>query len=210
MKAKIIQIKKPLLFSFLLFFLFLGSIFTICMDQIDSVSFETKQVSSKVRIKQENTIVEQKVIEDNIAMNLVEYENFPREYRGYKVVGKIKIPKLEIEKYILEETTEQSLKASVTKTCGPKVNEIGNFCISGHNYQQTFGRIKELEVGDKILMTDTYNREMTYEVYDTYKVSPLDTSCLSQETNGEREVTLITCTLGAIKRNIVKAIEVYD
>ena len=180
------------------------------MDQIDSVSFETKQVSSKVRIKQENTIVEQKVIEDNIAMNLVEYENFPREYRGYKVVGKIKIPKLEIEKYILEETTEQSLKASVTKTCGPKVNEIGNFCISVQNYQQTFGRIKELEVGDKILMTDTYNREMTYEVYDTYKVSPLDTSCLSQETNGEREVTLITCTLGAIKRNIVKAIEVYD
>ena len=147
MKAKIIQIKKPLFFSFILFFLFLGSIFTICMDQIDSVSFETKQVSSKVRTKQENTIVEQKVIEDNIAMNLVEYENFPREYRGYKVVGKIKIPKLEIEKYILEETTEQSLKAS---------------------------------------------------------------SCLSQETNGEREVTLITCTLGAIKRNIVKAIEVYD
>ncbi len=180
------------------------------MDQVDNVSFEAKQVSSRVKIKKENTIVEQKVVEDNIALNLVEYENFPREYRGYKVVGKITIPKLEIEKYIIEETTEESLKASVTKTCGPKVNEIGNFCISGHNYIQTFGRIKELEVGDKIIMTDTYSREITYEVYDTYKVSPTDTSCLSQETNGEREVTLITCTLGAIKRNIVKAIEVYD
>lgn len=181
------------------------------MDQIDVVSFETKQVSSRVkRTKQQNSIEEKRVIEDNIALNLVEYENFPREYRGYKVVGKITIPKLEIEKYIIEETTEESLKASVTKTCGPKVNEIGNFCISGHNYNQTFGRIKELEVGDKILMTDTYNREITYEVYDTYKVSPTDTSCLSQETNGEKEVTLITCTLGAIKRNIVKAVEVYD
>ncbi len=180
------------------------------MDQVDNLSFETKQVSSKVKIKKENTIVEPKVMEDNIALNLIEYENFPREYRGYKVVGKITIPKLEIEKYIIEETTEESLKASVTKTSGPKVNEIGNFCISGHNYNQTFGRIKELEVGDKIIMTDTYNREITYEVYDTYKVSPTDTSCLSQETDGEREVTLITCTLGAIKRNIVKAIEVYD
>ena len=210
MKAKVIKIKRPLIFSSLLFFLFLGSIFTICLDQVDSISFETKQVSSKVNKKIENTTVEPKIIENKATTNLVEYENFPIEYRGYKVVGKIKIPKLEIEKYILEETTEQTLKAAVTKTYGPKANEIGNFCISGHNYQQTFGRIKELEIGDKILLTDTYNRELTYEVYDTFKVDPTDNTCLSQETQGEREITLITCTLGAIKRNIVKAVEVYD
>lgn len=126
------------------------------------------------------------------------------------MVGKIEIPKLEIEKNILEETSEESLKVAVTKVCGPKVNGIGNLCISGHNYVQTFGRIKELEIGDTIILTDTYNRQITYQIYKTYKVYPNDTSCLSQETNGEREVTLITCTLGAIKRNIVKAIEVYD
>ena len=102
------------------------------------------------------------------------------------------------------------MKVAVTKTYGPKANEIGNFCISGHNYVQTFGRLKELEVGDKIIITDTYNQEVMYQIYKTYKVLPNDTSCLSQETNGEREVTLITCTLGAIKRNIVKAVEIYD
>lgn len=210
MKAKVIKIKRPLIFCLVLTIIFIACVFSICADQIDILSYDTKEVISKV---QTNIIENRKSIEikNNINTSLLnEYENFPKEYRGYKAVGKIKIPKLEIEKYILEETTEQALKTAVIKTYGPKANEIGNFCISGHNYVQTFGRLKELEIGDKILITDTYNREVIYQVYKTYKVSPTDTSCLNQETNGEREITLITCTLGAIKRNIIKAIEVYD
>lgn len=183
----------------------------ICLDQIENFSYEAKQVSSKAKSLQNNEIENQKIeIKNNVNDTKKEYENFPKEYRGYPVVGKIKIPKLEIEKYILNQTTEETLKVAVTKTYGPKANEIGNLCISGHNYLQTFGRLKELEVGDTIIITDTYNQEVTYQIYKTYKVLPNDNTCLSQETNGEREVTLITCTLGAIKRNIIKAVEVYD
>lgn len=210
MKTKVIKIKTSLIVYSILAFAFLICIFCICMDQIDILSFKTTETVSKVETnKVENSINIE--IKNNINTSLLkEYENFPKEYRGYQTVGKIKIPKLEIEKYVLAETTEETLKVAVTKTYGPKANEIGNFCISGHNYTQTFGRLKELEIGDKILLTDTYNRELTYQVYKIYKVDPTDTSCLSQETNGEREITLITCTLGAIKRNIIKAIEVYD
>lgn len=206
-----IRIKKPLIGACLLLVVFLTAISIICMDQMEEFSYEIKEVSSKVKKIQTNEIVKQEiVVKNNRKQGLKEYENFPKEYKGYPVVGRIKIPKLGIEKYILEETTEETLKVAVTKTYGPKANEIGNLCISGHNYIQTFGRLKELEVGDKIMITDTYNQEVIYQVYKTYKVLPNDTSCLSQETNGEREITLITCTLGAIKRNIVKAIEVYD
>mgnify|MGYP003296879863 CR=1 FL=1 len=215
MKAKVIKIKKSLIISIVVGFSFLICIFSICFDQIDILSFETKEVASKIQInKVENIEIETNVeIKNNINVSTIkekEYENFPKEYRGYKTVGKITIPKLNIEKYILEETTEQSLKVGVTKLCGPNANQEGNFCISGHNYIQTFGRLNQLEIGDKIIITDTYNRDVTYQVYKTYKVDPTDTSCLSQETNGEREITLITCTLGAIKRTIIKAIEVYD
>jgi len=210
MKARVIKVKRPLIFYSILAFFFIISIFTICFDQIDIIDFETKEVVSKIKVNrvENNTNIQ---IKNNINTSVLkEYENFPKEYRGYKTVGKIEIPKLNIKKYILEETTEESLKAGVTKTYGPKANEIGNFCISGHNYVQTFGRLKELEIGDKIFLTDTYNKKVEYQVYKTYKVNPTDTSCLNQETNGEREITLITCTLGAIKRNIIKAIEVYD
>ena len=136
----------------------------------------------------------------------------PREKKGFKIIGKITIPKLKVENYILSETTTKSLKVSVTKLYGPEINKIGNFCIAGHNYKNNkmFGGIKKLEKGDQIILTDTYGDSITYEVYETYQTDPKDVSALSQETLGDREVTLITCTFGAIKRVIVKAVEVYD
>lgn len=211
MKSKVINIRVKIISYLILSLIFFSFVFCICIDQVDEVSFEQQHIVRKAKIIQINAQEENTLqVSDNITTSLKEYENFIKEYKGYKVVGKISIPKLEIEKYILEETSEESLKVAVTKVYGPKVNGIGNFCISGHNYVQTFGRIKELEIGDEIILTDTYNREIKYQVYKSYKVYPNDTSCLSQETNGEREVTLITCTLGAIKRNIVKAVEVYD
>lgn len=211
MKSKVINVREKSICYCILGLTFLSLIFCICIDQVEDVSFEQQQIIRKAKIIQTNLQEENTLqVSDNITTSFKEYENFIKEYKGYKVVGKILIPKLEIEKYILEETSEDSLKVAVTKVCGPKVNGIGNFCISGHNYVQTFGRIKELEIGDEIILTDTYNREIKYQVYKSYKVYPNDISCLKQETNGEREVTLITCTLGAIKRNIVKAVEVYD
>ena len=107
MKAKVIKIKKTLIISIILTFIFFICIIYICMDQIDIFSLETREVVSKVQAnKVENSINIE--IKNNVNTSLLkEYENFPKEYRGYQTVGKIKIPKLQIEKYILEETTEE-------------------------------------------------------------------------------------------------------
>ncbi len=84
--------------------------------------------------------------------------------------------------------------------------------MAGHNYRNNkmFGGIKKLEKGDKIILTDTYGDSLTYEVYENYQTTPKDVSSLNQNTGGEKEITMITCTAGAIKRVIVKAIEIYD
>ena len=148
MKCRIVKIKIPIIFSGIVAIVFFVFLFNICIDQIDKDNFETKEFTTKVSANQFiNTEKNEIKIIDNEENNLKEYENFPEQYRGCKTVGKITIPKLNIEKYVLEETNEKTLKLSVTKTCGPKANEVGNFCISGHNYNQTFGRIKELEIG---------------------------------------------------------------
>ena len=133
-----------------------------------------------------------------------------KKLKGFEIIGKIEIPKLKVEKYILSQTSTKSLKVSVTKICGPDINQIGNFCIAGHNYNKIFGKIKTLEKNDKILLTDVYGDTTIYQVYDVYKTSPKDVSCLNQDTQSEKELTLITCTAGATKRVIVKAIEIYD
>ena len=73
-----------------------------------------------------------------------------------------------------------------------------------------FGKIKKLEKGDTIILTDIYGDNVTYQVYDKFETNPKDISSLSQETKWDREVTLITCTPGALKRLILKASEIYD
>ena len=167
-------------------------------------NINTKTISSK-KEKYINVVGEEQIAEARETLNLKEYVNIPKEIEGYKVIGKITIPKINVEKYILDETSEKTLKLSCTKVCGPEINKTGNLCLAGHNYRDTFGYISSLEIGDTIEITDTYDRTVRYSVYKIDRVSPYDTSSLSQETQGEREITLITCTLGAIKRIIVKA-----
>lgn len=46
------------------------------------------------------------------------------------VIGKIIIPKIDIEYPIIKETTTEYLKIAPTKYCGPEVNEIRKFSYS--------------------------------------------------------------------------------
>src|SRR5699024_9577128 len=94
-----------------------------------------------------------------------------------------------------------------TKYFGPEPNEIGNYCIAAHNYdkENMFNHIIELTEGDKIILSDNKNGSVFYEVYDVYKVEPNQTEVLSQQTEGNTDITLITCSDYSSKRIIVKA-----
>ena len=131
------------------------------------------------------------------------------EYKGYGVVGIIEIPKINIKYPILNQTSDDSMQYSITKFAGGEVNSIGNFVVAGHNYLDgsMFGKVKQLEIGDEIKLTDLYNNTITYEIFDIYSVDPNDTSILESVQENTREVTLITCTKGHVERLITKARE---
>jgi len=46
---------------------------------------------------------------------------------------------------------------------------------------------------------------LKYYVYDKFIADPYDTRCTSQLTNGEKEITLITCYNKGTQRLVVKA-----
>ena len=129
------------------------------------------------------------------------------EYKGYKVVGIIEIPSINIKYPILNKTNDNSMEYSITKFSGGEVNEIGNFVVAGHNYLNgtMFGKVDQLKIGDEIKLTDLYNNTLTYEIFDIYSTDPNDTSILESSKEGTKEVTLITCTKGQINRLITKA-----
>lgn len=127
----------------------------------------------------------------------------------YEVEGVVRIPRLGIEYPVIAETSEELLKISVNKYWGPAPNEVGNYCIVGHNYKskKMFGRLSEVVNDDIVELEDASGNVVKYIVYDRYTVEPTDTNCTSQLTNGRREVTLITCTNYGKQRLVVKARE---
>lgn len=144
----------------------------------------------------------------NLPNETVDINDIPDKMEGYNVLGVIVIDKLGLEKSILEKTTDSSLGLAVTKFYGPDLNEKGNFCIAGHNYVDVFERANDLELGDTFYIIDKAKSEkVTYKIYDKYSINPTELDCLSQETEGRREVTIITCNPGGYTRLIIKAQE---
>lgn len=128
----------------------------------------------------------------------------------YTIEATVRVPRLDIEYPVISETSESLLKISVNKYWGPAPNEIGNYCIVGHNYKskKMFGRLSEVVSGDIVELEGVNGKTVKYSVYDIDVVDPDDTTCTSQLTNGRREVTLITCTNYGTQRLVVKAREV--
>lgn len=132
------------------------------------------------------------------------------QYNGFDVVGLIEIPSINIKYPIINKTNDTTMKYSITKFSGGEINSIGNFTVAGHNNLNgtMFGKVKRLKIGDQIKLTDLYNNTVTYEIFDIYSVDPNDVSCLDSVEENTKEVTLITCTNGHLKRLITKAREV--
>lgn len=134
----------------------------------------------------------------------------------YRIIAKIEIPKINVQYSILKgetgstKETDELLKISPLKFHGCDPNEVGNFCIVGHNYRNTkfFSKVPTLVVGDTLTLTDLTNRKITYEVYDKHTVDPSDTRDTTQLTGGKKELTLITCTDDSQQRVIVRCKEV--
>lgn len=168
-------------------------------------SMESKKIENATQevlqeIKKENKTTENKI--DVI-------QEIDAKIGDYKVIGIINIPKINIEYPILEKTNKESLKLSITKFYGEKINQKGNVVLAGHNNlnKTMFGKINELENGDIIELTDSQMVTVKYQVFNKYVIDPNDIDCIFPIDENTREVTLITCTNRDKNRLVVKARE---
>ena len=133
------------------------------------------------------------------------------EFEGFKVIGIIEIPVINLKYPILEQTTDETMKVSISKYWGGDINSYGNVSLAGHNNKITltmFGKNKNLKNGDSVFLTDLTGTKIEYIIYDTFITDPDDVSILRTTDESVREITLITCTNGRANRLINKAKEV--
>ena len=169
-------------------------------------------------VKNQNTVVE----EENITVdysNVVNPFDSIKEiattttattkttYKGFVVVGRIAIPKTNLDLPVLEEVTKQSIEASCAILYGPGLNKPGNTVIVGHNYRNgtLFSNNAKIAVGDKIYITDETGNKVTYIVYNTYITTPEDADYMTRDTGGKMEISLSTCTDDSSGRIIIWA-----
>lgn len=123
------------------------------------------------------------------------------------IIGLIEINKLKITYPILSEVNDDLLKIATCRFAGPMPNEVGNLCIAGHNYHdyRFFSRLHLLELGDLINIYDVNGNVLEYHVTDKYTISATDLNCINQDTNGEKQITLLTCNNVTGHRLVIKA-----
>lgn len=119
-----------------------------------------------------------------------------QQYKGYNVIGTIRIPKINLNYPILEKASKSSIEVSVAMLWGVGPNKPGNTLIIGHNYRNGlfFANNKNLSIGDKIYIKDLSGTELSYTIYDKFEAEENETDFLTIDTKGARIVTLQTCT----------------
>lgn len=150
-------------------------------------------------------------IQEEVEEKKYEDVDIPEKLGGYDVLGQLVIEKIGVRQNVLSKTENASLKLGVTKFYPPQVNinEPGNFCICGHNWNNILKRLDEMEIGEQFyIITRETKERIDYEIYDKYSCEPTDLSCLDQNQDGKKEVTLITCNPGGLTRLICKAREI--
>ena len=208
-------------------FAFLISIICVCLLSSYYIYAEydrtkSEEVSQEILAEIDNTTINQDdgilrvaleadTQEQNVEIQETESNKYVTQSGAtYTTEAVLNIPSLGINYPVLSDTSEELLKISLNKFWGPSPNTVGNYCIVGHNYKnkKMFGKLAYIKNGDIVELTDNSGKTIKYAVYNKYVVNPEDVACTSQLTNGNKEVTLITCTNYGKQRLVVKAREV--
>lgn len=137
--------------------------------------------------------------ENNISENLLV------QIDGEKVLGVIKIDKINFEGLVYEGTSLDTLAKGVGHFENSKYFD-GNVCLAAHNSNKFWAELHTLEVGDEITYVSALGTRK-YKVSSMEEISETDWSKLSETSSNI--LTLITCVKDKpTQRLCVQAIEV--
>lgn len=111
------------------------------------------------------------------------------EIDGYGYVGYLSIPDLELALPVLSEWDYNRLKIAPCRQFGSSRSD--NLVIAAHNYQNHFGYLYQLEVGNLVFFTDMDGIENTYEVAVVDTLAPTEVEAVQ---NSGHDLVLYTCT----------------
>ena len=166
------------------------------------VSIAYKKIDTSKKQQELQNILEQVINEEPKELTEEEEEKL---INGYKPIALMEIPSINLSQGVVEGITDDILQYYLGHfENSVKPGERGNFSVAGHrvsDYSEAFVNLYKVEVGDQVLIKAN-KKQYVYEVTDNFIVSPDRVDVL--ENTDEATITLVTCTVGAKERVIVK------
>ena len=123
---------------------------------------------------------------------------------GYTPIAIMEIPSIKLKQPVVEGITEDVIKYFLGKFPESTMpGEVGNFAVAGHrvsDFTDAFINLYKVKPGDNVIVT-TKDGKYTYEVEESFIVEPEQVEVL--ENADYEKITLITCTIGSKRREIV-------
>lgn len=127
------------------------------------------------------------------------------EANGYTPIAIMEIPSIKLTQGVVEGMSDDVLKYYLGHfPDSAKPGENGNFSVAGHrvsDYTDAFINLYKVKAGDKVIVR-TKDKKYTYVIEENFIVEPNDVKVL--DVTEEPTITLVTCTVGAKQRVIVK------
>lgn len=122
---------------------------------------------------------------------------------GYRYLGKLKIPDLDIEVPVMDKWDYDRLLISPCRYSGSVYKN--NMVIAAHNYSTHFGNIQSLQPDSKVIFTDVEKNVYKYKVLTVETLSPHQTDELETPTKSDPwDLTLFTCTYDGSRRCTIR------
>lgn len=107
----------------------------------------------------------------------------------YEYVGYVEIPALGLRLPVMADWDYTRLKTAPCRQFGS--SRTDNLVIAAHNYENHFGRLKELVAGDTVIFTDMDGIVNTYSVEKSENLKPDEVDAVQ---NSGYDLVLYTCT----------------
>ena len=166
------------------------------------VSIVYKKIETSKKQKELQNILEQVISEDP------EYGSEGKQEKsinGYEPVALIEIPSINLSQGLVEGITDDILQYYLGHfETSVKPGEKGNFAVAGHrvsDYSEAFVNLYKVEAEDKVIVKAN-KKEYIYKVTENFIVDPSRVDVL--DNTDDATITLITCTVGAKERVVVK------
>ncbi len=123
------------------------------------------------------------------------------EIDGYRYIGYLYVPTLDLELPVMEEWDYDRLK--IAPCCYSGSVYLDNMVIAGHNYRRHFSPLRWQDIGTEIDFTDVEGNVYRYQISNVEILNPDQNEDLVRDSD-EWDLTLFTCTIGGQTRHTIR------